>query len=316
MGTRILFIGGTRRGHELLRALFERGEDVVAAYVLAEDPHEPVRWSESIAELTAAHGVETTVCRRLDDELAAAALDRHAPDLILSVGWRTMLPMRLVHGAPLGCVGVHDSLLPRYRGFAPTNWAIINGEAESGVTLFHLSDGVDEGDVVGQVRIPITPRMTAPELYEQVVDASVAVVLDHLDGIEDGTAPRIPQDHTQATYGCARTPEDGELCWHGPTVDADRLIRGLAFPYPGAWTTIDGKRLTVWRARPVEPAPVYAGRIPGRVVGRSDAGVDVLTADGVLRLEDVQLDGDDPRPAADVLRSVKARLGRGGCTHG
>ncbi len=316
MGTRILFIGGTRRGHELLAALFERGESVVGTYILEEDPHEPVRWSDEISTLCGARGVPANVCRRLDAALADAALNGYAPDLILSVGWRTMLPDNVVQGAPLGCVGVHDSLLPGYRGFAPTNWAIINGEPESGVTLFHLSDGVDEGDIVGQVRIPITDRMTAPELYERVVDASVSVVLEHLEGLKDGTAPRIPQDHATATYGCARTPDDGEICWAGSTAQADRLVRGLAYPYPGAWTTLDGRRLTVWRAHPLDLGPAYAGRIPGRVVARGPQGVDVLTGDGILRVEEVQVEGDETRPAAEVLRSVRARLGSGGCLHG
>ena len=305
----IVFIGGTRRGHRVLEALLERGEPIRAVYALEQDAHEHDRFDDAMQELAAGHGVPCTVTRKIGPEAEREILEVHRPDLLLVIGWRTMIPMSVVDFPRLGSIGAHDSLLPRGRGFAPTNWAVINGDESGGVTLFHLAEDVDAGDMVDQREIPIGPRTTAPELYEGVTEATVEMILEHIDGLKDGTAPRIVQDHSKATFYCARRPEDGVIDWALPTAVSDRLIRGLAYPYPGARTSYDGRELTVWEAAPVEPPPVYEGRVPGRPVRIASDGVDVLTGDGVLRLTRVQLAGDPPTAANEVIRSVKATLG-------
>jgi len=312
-GTRVLFIGGTERGYELLRALVARGTIPVEVFCLEEDAHEQERWSPLIAEMCEQHGIPAQTTKRIRAEDSRRIVEELRPDLVVALGWRTMIPMDVVRCAPLGCVGVHDSLLPRYRGFAPTNWAIINGEAESGVTLFHLAEGVDEGDVVDQRRIPVGERWSAWDLYRHVVTESVAVVIENLDALLAGTAARRPQDHSLATYGCSRTPDDGEIDWSAPTAVVDRLVRGLAPPYPGAFTFLGGDRIVVAAAEPHPDPPLYVGRICGRVVSAGATGVDVLTGDGVLRVTEVVPPGasaGDRVPAADVVKSVKARLGR------
>jgi methionyl-tRNA formyltransferase len=278
--------------------------------VLEQDAHELDRRDEDVRRLAAKHGLPCRVARRIDPDLESWILATLQPDLTLVVGWRTMIPMSVVRAPRLGCLGAHDSLLPYGRGFAPTNWAIITGADRSGVTLFHMSEGVDDGDIVAQRVLPIGPRTTAAELYERATAATVELILEHLPALKTGSAPRSAQDHERATYFCARRPEDGAIDWSASTATIDRLVRGLGHPYPGARTTLAGTELIVWEAEPVEPAPVYVGRVPGRPVGFGEYGtVDVLTGDGVLRLRSVQVPGNAPVPAAQVIGSMRATLG-------
>jgi methionyl-tRNA formyltransferase len=307
---RILFVGGTRRGHAVLGALLKRREPVCGVIALEQDAHELDRRDDDICRLAAEHGVPCRVARRIGSDLESWILRGLRPELILVIGWRTMIPMRVVRAPTLGCIGAHDSVLPHGRGFAPTNWAIITGAERGGVTLFHMSESVDAGDIVAQRAIPIGPRTTAGELYDEVSVATLELVLEHLPALKTGTAPRTAQDEDSATYFCARRPEDGLIDWSASTETIDRLVRGLGHPYPGARTTLAGTELIVWEAEPVKPTPAYVGRVPGRPVslGR-DGSVDVLTGDGVLRLRRVQVSGSDPVPPTRVIASIRATLG-------
>jgi methionyl-tRNA formyltransferase len=307
---RILFIGGTRRGHAVLAAVLERGEPVCGVLGLEQDAHELDRQDVEMCRLATEHGVPCRVARRIGPDLESWILGALRPDLILVIGWRTIIPMRVVRAPILGCLGAHDSLLPHGRGFAPTNWAIITGAEHTGVTLFHMSESVDAGDIVAQRAIPIAPRTTAAELSNQVAVATLELVLEHLPALKTGNAPRVAQDHERATYFCARRPEDGAIDWRASTETIDRLVRGLGHPYPGARTTLAGTELIVWEAEPVKPAPAYVGRVPGRPVSfGADGSVDVLTGDGVLRLRSVQVPGSDPVPPTRIVGSLRATLG-------
>lgn len=307
--SRLLFCGGTPRGLAVLKRLVADGAPLVGVYAFEQDAHEHHRVEEQIHQLAAEADVPCRTVRKIGPEEERQILEELQPDLALVIGWRTMIPMSVIDAAPLGWIGAHDSLLPRGRGFAPTNWAVILGHDAGGVTLMHLAEGVDDGDIVDQRRIPLGPRATAPELYDAVTDATVELVADHLPALLAGAAPRTAQRHEDATYFCARTPEDGEIDWHAPTATIDRLVRGLTYPYPGAWTTLHGQRLGIWEAEPASPSVRYEGAVPGRVVARhEDGGVDVLTGDGVLRLRIVG-DHDSRVPAANALRSVKETLG-------
>lgn len=185
-------------------------------------------------------------CGRTSEHLAT--LRRWSPDLILALGWYFKVP-RAVRGlARLGAMGIHASLLPRYRGGAPIAWAIIQGESETGVTLFQLEDEVDAGDVLGQVRFPIAPSDTCATVYERATNASIELLRDRLPALARGDAQRAPQDERLATTYPQRSPSDGRIDW---SLDARRLrdfIRAQTRPYPGAFFEIEGKRVTIWDA--------------------------------------------------------------------
>jgi methionyl-tRNA formyltransferase len=306
---KILFIGGTKRGYLLLNELFSRGEIIIAVYGLIEDNHETLKYHMELERSCQERQVSVTMTKRITRENTKEITEVYQPDLIICVGWRTIIPSEVIHFPKYGCLGVHDSLLPKYRGFAPVNWCIINGETKTGVTLFHFSEGIDEGDIVDQHEIAIHPDWTAPELYERVIDESIKVVIENLDLLKEGRAPRKPQNHGEATYTCSRTPEDGLIDWHKPTTTIYNLIRGLAYPYPGAFTFYNGTRMHVWEARPIKSPPIYIGRIPGRVVRIDPEQVEVLTGDSVLGIKTVQLDGQEMQAAARAIKSIRSRLG-------
>jgi methionyl-tRNA formyltransferase len=225
------------------------------------------------------------------------------------MGWRSLISERVLAAARFGAVGLHESLLPAYRGFAPVNWAVVNGETQTGVTLFYLTTtGVDNGDVVAQAPVPIGEADTAHDVYRRTSRASLELLAAHFDRLLDGTAPRTPQDESRATYACARTPEDGLLDWRSTTREVHNLVRGLAHPYPGAFSYFGDKRYRIWSGRPVELSLPYVGRIPGHIVGRSAEGVEVLTGDGAYLVRTAGEDGQEPAPAETLFRSVRARF--------
>ena len=235
------------------------------------------------------------------------AIKQTDPHAVVVSSYDRILPADLVSVRPF--VNVHYAPLPRYRGRATVNWAIINGEPRCAISIHSLVAGLDAGGILFQQFVPIGPSDTVTDLYERLNaiqrDARAGAVARRLQGDEGQ-----PQDESQATYACTRLPEDGEIDWSASTEAADRLVRALTDPFPGAFTWLGLRRLVIRRAEPCRE-PRYEGRVPGRVVriDRSAGAVDVLTGDGVLRLHEVALDGAAPQRAADLIRSVRQTLG-------
>jgi methionyl-tRNA formyltransferase len=207
-------------------------------------------------------------------------------------------------------VNVHYAPLPEYRGRANVNWAIVNGESDTAITVHVLAPGLDSGNILYQERVSIGPNDTVADLYavlnemqREVLGEIVARYISGYDG--------EPQDEVNATYGCTRVPRDGEIDWSDSTKRIYALVRALAPPYPGAHTYLDGNRVTIVRARPVSNAPQYVGRIPGRIIGRSrqSGHVDVLTGDGVLRIHEVMTSDTVVTPASAIIGSTRQTLG-------
>ncbi|KJC40977.1 hypothetical protein UB31_26720 [Bradyrhizobium sp. LTSP849] len=208
-------------------------------------------------------------------------------------------------------INVHYSLLPHYRGRANVNWALINGETAAGISIHLVIPELDGGNLLFQHAIPIGSSDTVTSLYDRLNAIQErelgGVVLRAITGYQG-----VAQTPDQASYGCARVPEDGEIDWRQPTDVIDRLIRGLTPPFPGAFTHLDAQQLIIAGASPRHDAPAYVGRVPGRIVGRSAAEgwVDVLTGDGVLRIFRILTSNSEhPCAAASVLGSTRATLG-------
>jgi methionyl-tRNA formyltransferase len=205
-------------------------------------------------------------------------------DVGLAAGWYHMLPPSVRDGFRVACLGVHASLLPQLRGGAPLNWAILTGERETGVTLFGLGDGVDDGPVYGQQPFAIAPRATVGELVALAEEATLDLVTDVLPRVGE-VAPQ-PQDG-QPSYCLQRVPEDGRIDWRTSAVAIDRLVRAVGRPYSGARSTFEGAEVRVWATEPLEDAPVVHGA-PGQVVRLPGVErVCVVTGDGLLELRDV-----------------------------
>jgi methionyl-tRNA formyltransferase len=208
-------------------------------------------------------------------------------------------------------VNVHYAALPRYRGRANVNWAILNGEPETAITIHAIAPGLDNGNILFQQAIAIGPDDTAADIYRALNEIQREILGETVARYLDGF-PGVPQNGSESTYGCSRVPADGEIDWSASTDRIYALIRALSPPYPGAHSYLEARRITIVRASPVRDGRRYAGRIPGRIVGRSRAGgyVDVLTGDGTLRIHEVIVDEDGQTiPASAVITSTRQTLG-------
>jgi methionyl-tRNA formyltransferase len=230
------------------------------------------------------------------------------PDCVVISSYDRILPGRILDRCRF--VNVHYAPLPEYRGRANVNWAIINGEPHTAITIHVVAPGLDAGNILYQQKVPIGPDDTVGDLYAKLNEVQREVLGQTIARYVSGYEGE-PQDETAATYGCTRVPSDGEINWSSSTMQIYALIRALASPYPGAYTYLDARRVTILRAAPLTNVPRYVGRIPGRVVGRSrrDGHVDVLTGDGVLRIHEISTDGSPPGPASAFIRSARQTLG-------
>jgi methionyl-tRNA formyltransferase len=235
-------------------------------------------------------------------------IHRLRPDCVVISSFDRILPRDLLSSCPF--VNVHYAPLPRFRGRATVNWAIITGEPTAAITIHVLDQELDAGNVLFQRSVPIGRSDTVGDLYDRLNDLQLHHLGGTVVGFLNGDHGQ-PQSAEAATYGCTRLPADGEIDWTAGTAAIDALIRALAAPYPGAFTYYEGRRMVVWRASGIDDPPVYAGRVPGRIVyvSRDQGHVDVLTADGVLRIFDVEDESGCRVPAAHVVRSVRATLG-------
>ena len=179
-------------------------------------------------------------------------LEKWHPDLLVVLGWYFIIPRKVRDMARLGCVGIHASLLPKYRGGAPIPWAIIHGETKGGISFFYIADGIDNGDIIVQRKYSIDESDTCATVYERATRASINVLRRYLPQIAMGTAPRIQQDETQATYFPLRKPEDGLIDWSWSAKRIRDFIRAQTHPYPGAFTYIKNKKVIIWDAEVTE----------------------------------------------------------------
>lgn len=222
--------------------------------------------------------------RQASDPQLLAELKSLAPQVIVVAAYGQLLRPALLTIPPLGCVNVHASLLPKYRGAAPINWALIRGERVTGVTIMLIDVTLDTGPILLQTELAIEPFDDAGTLQERLAACGAETLLHALDGMESGALKPMPQDHVQATYAPKLRKEDGIIVWGRSADDLAHLIRGVT-PWPGAVTTHRGKPLRIWRATPM--AMSGSGR-PGRVVTIDGLGIWVETGDGYLVLLEVQ----------------------------
>jgi methionyl-tRNA formyltransferase len=230
------------------------------------------------------------------------------PDCVVVSSYNQILPQSLIELSTF--INVHYSPLPQYRGRANVNWAMINDEPCAAISIHKIEPGLDEGNILFQQLIPIHFNDTISDIYDRLNAIQKQYLGETVVKTEHGYIG-IPQNHLEASYGCTRLPEDGEINWSESTRKIDCLIRSLVHPFPGAYTYFQGEKLLIWQAQPLDPSPKYTGRIPGRIVGRSKTSgyVDVLTGDGILRIWEVQLVGEEKTAGANIIKSVKTTLG-------
>ncbi|MBI5783715.1 MAG: formyltransferase [Gammaproteobacteria bacterium] len=248
-------------GVECLDALIRRGSRVLAVFTHRDNPEERI-WFRSVAELAQRHKIPVYTPDSVNTPEWIARLRETRPDIIFSFYYRNLICQEILDIPRLGAFNLHGSLLPKYRGRVPINWAVLNGETQTGASLHHMVRRPDAGDIVDQEAVPIGPRDSARDVFVKVTAAARKILERSMDAIKQGRAPRRTQDESRASYFGGRGPEDGRIDWRADIQRIFNLIRAVTHPYPGAFTDVDGRRLFIWWA---EPRSDCSG-MPGEVV--------------------------------------------------
>jgi methionyl-tRNA formyltransferase len=292
-------------GWASLSTLLALGVEVPLVVTHDDAPGE-TRWFRSVRDLAREAGVRAIAPRDVNTPETLALLAAADADFLFSFYFRQMLKRPALALARRGALNLHGSLLPRYRGRAPVNWVLIEGETETGVTLHYMDEKPDHGDVVAQRAVPIDRDDTALHLTQKMAEAARELLRDAIPRLAAGSAPRTPQDHARATYFGGRRPEDGEIDWRQPAERVRNLIRAVTHPWPGAFTSLRSRRLMIWWA---ETAAQHAPRPPGEIFFAVDGAPLITAGDGALSLHRVGWADADPAGARLWARSEQLRAG-------
>ena len=303
----IVFAGTPDFAVPTLDRLIDAGRRPVAVYTRPDRPAgrgrrprpSPVKQR---AEQAGIPVLQPASLRTPDAQAELAAL---APDLLVVVAYGLILPQAVLDIPRLGCVNVHASLLPRWRGAAPIQRALLAGDATTGVTIMQMEAGLDTGPMLARREIPIGAQDTAGDLHDRLAVLGAELLVEVLPDIAAGRLTPVPQDDAAATYADKLSKDEAPLDWQRPAAALARQVRAFN-PWPVAETRLAGRILRIWQAEAL-PGPTAAA--PGEIVAAGRDGIDVATAEGVLRLIRLQAPGGRPLPAADFLNGHPLRPG-------
>jgi len=304
---RVVFFGAVHEAMPALQVILRADVELVA---VVTPPSARARTLSGFVDLeSVAVENRVPVVRTADanDPRTVDLLSRLDPDLFVAVGWTRLLGDALLAIPCRGCVGFHASLLPRHRGRAPVNWAILRGETLTGNTMLFLAPGADTGDIVDQRPVAIGLEDTCETVYAGVAEAGAQMLADRLPALLDGTAPRRPQDHDGGDVLPRRTPDMGITDWNRPAREIHDWIRALTSPYPGAFSTISGHTVRLWRSLP--PGPAEPAAPPGTLVGSEAEAARIGTLGGSILVTDISVDDGSPEPAAALFSHSGIRPG-------
>ncbi|EGO63249.1 methionyl-tRNA formyltransferase [Acetonema longum DSM 6540] len=284
---RTIFMGTPDFAVPCLERLISEGHEVVCVVTQPDRPkgRGRVLAAPPVKETAAAHQIPVLQPERIRNDQFITQLAALRPEVIVVVAFGQLLPKSLLDLPPLGCINVHASLLPRYRGAAPIHWAVINGEPVTGVTTMYMDAGMDTGDIILSDTTTITADQTTGELYEVLKLQGAELLAKTMQAIRSGTAPRKPQDHDLATYAPLLTREVERVNWKQSAAVVHNLIRGLN-PWPGAYCLYQGKIFKLCRTR--ISGSEDTGKEPGTIIALSDYGVIVQTGRGTVELLELQ----------------------------
>jgi methionyl-tRNA formyltransferase len=274
-------------GYRCLSVLLAHGVDVALVVTHRDNPRENI-WFDSVQQLAELHGIPVITPDNPNVPQVVEQIRALQPDFFFSFYYREMLKRELLEIPKYGALNMHGSLLPKYRGRVPVNWAIIHGETETGATLHYMTEKPDNGDIVAQQVVPILPNDTAHEVFQKVTVAAEMALNDVLPALLAGTAPRVKQDLSKGGYFGGRKPEDGIIDWSQPALQIHNLVRAVAPPYPGATTTLLGKPMRILQTL-VTKCTAAGKERPAFYVKEGKAYA--ICGSGVLRVVRFELDG-------------------------
>lgn len=294
---RIVFVGCVAEGKACLQEILDAGGNVVAILTFTDDLFEKTSGAVRFDDIAEAHGIPLYKVKNTNTPEAVELIRSLRPDAMFVIGWTRLVSAEVLNIPRYGCFGMHASLLPKYRGRAPVNWALIKNEQETGNTMMLLDEGVDTGDIVAQKRLAIKLSDTCETLYEKVAAAGKDMLREFIPKLQSGAFTRTPQTDRDALTLPKRRPEDGLIDWGKSSLALFNWVRALTHPYPGAFTYLRGKKLLIWEARiahyPSGPSPdgTWESYRPGEIVSVDD-GI-VVSAGGAELLSVHRLNFED-----------------------
>ena len=305
---KIIFMGTPDFSVGTLEALIQAGHEIVLVVTQPDKPKgrgKNLQFSP-VKEAALAHGLEVYQPRRVREPECVEYLRKQEADIMVVVAFGQILSKEILDMPRFGCVNVHASLLPKYRGAAPIQWAVIQGEKVTGVTTMRMDEGIDTGDMILKEEVVLKPEETGGSLFDRLAETGAALCVRTLAAIEDGSAVYTPQEHDKATHTTMIKKQLGEIVWEKSALELERLIRGLN-PWPSAYTHLNGKTLKIWKA--VVKEQVQAHAEPGSVVEVFKDSILVQTGCGLLQLVEVQLEGKKRMTTDAFLRGFPLETG-------
>ena len=300
---RIVFMGTPDFAVPSLEGLIQAGHTVCGVFCQPDKPvgrHQNKLHAPPVKQAALEHGIPVFQPTKLRDGTALAQLKELDPELIVVAAYGRILPDDILNLPPMGCINVHSSLLPKYRGAAPINWAVINGETETGVTIMYMATELDAGDIIAQASTPIDPDETVETLHDRLAQMGGELLVKTVAGLAAGTATRTPQDESKVTFAPLLSRALSPIDWTKPAKAIHDQVRGLT-PWPATSTDIlNGETVKVFA---VQETGESTQKAPGTVLSAGKEGIDVSCGDGkVIRITELQAPGSRRMAAADYLR--------------
>ncbi|HWT74700.1 MAG TPA: methionyl-tRNA formyltransferase [Mobilitalea sp.] len=310
---KVLFMGTPDFAATILAELIDTSHEIIG--VVTQPDKQKGRVQEvsfsPVKELALEHGITVYQPVKVKEPEFLETVKELQPEVIVIAAFGQILPKALLDIPPRGCINVHASLLPKYRGAAPIQYSIIDGEAETGITIMYMDIGIDTGDIILQAKLPIDSKETGGSLFDKMAALGSKLLIEALLKIENGTATRIPQDNEKATYVRVIDKNMGKLNFTEPAVKLERRIRGLN-PWPSAYTFLEGKTLKLWQAE-VEADNITndgnASALPGEVAEVRKESFVIKTGEGLLVIKELQLEGKKRMTADAFLRGYSIAVG-------
>ncbi len=297
---RIVFMGTPDFAVPSLCKLIDEGYQIVGVVTQPDRPkgRKQILTPSPVKEIALKHNIPILQPERIRKPEAYAEVLAWKPDLIVTAAFGQILPKALLDQPRFGCINIHASLLPKYRGGAPIHYAVINGESETGVTLMYMVEELDAGDIISQAKIPIGKEDTAGTIFEKLAPLGAHLLVETLPDLIAGNIKPIPQDQSMVTFSPTIKREDEQIYFNRPAHQIYNQIRGLN-PWPVAFAKIDQQIIKVWWS---EWRNEKSTNIPGTIVRITFAGIEIATGEGILILKEIQLAGKKRMDVADFLR--------------
>lgn len=304
---KVIFMGTPDFSVGTLEALVAAGHEVVLVVTQPDKPKGRGKEMQftPVKECALKYNIPVFQPRRVREADCIEELRRYHADIMVVVAFGQILPKEILEMTAYGCVNVHASLLPKYRGAAPIQWSIIDGEAVTGVTTMQMDEGLDTGDILLKTEIPIDAKETGGSLHDKLAEAGAKLCVETLQALQNKAVTPIPQGETTTAYAKMLNKQLGNIDWTQSAVAIERLIRGLT-PWPSAYTNWNGKVMKIWDSEVVEGA---SGEKPGTIVQVEKDAFYVQTGEGFLKVRMLQIPGKKKMDAGAFLRGYQVKTG-------